>query len=98
MFFADAPKPGVLREVIRKAGVHVWIDTSDVIAQGRGFLTVHASTDGEKVLRLPRRSDVQEVFGSSPKKSGVTEIREFLKRGQTRVWRMTPCNCAATSF
>ena len=98
VFFADAPKPGVLREVIRKAGVHVWIDTSDVIAQGRGFLTVHASTDGEKVLRLPRRSDVQEVFGSSPKKSGVTEIREFLKRGQTRVWRMTPCNCAATSF
>jgi hypothetical protein len=90
VFFANAPKSDVLRETIRSAGAHIWIDTPDVIAQGRGFLAVHASADGEKILRLPQRCNVQEVFGSSPERSGATEIREYLKRGQTRVWRMTP--------
>lgn len=98
VFFANAPGPDVLRETFRDAGVHVWIDTPDVISAGRGFLMVHASSDGEKRVRLPHKADVEEIFGSSPAKRGISEIRESLRKGETRVWRIAATPCKRISF
>ena len=35
-----------LRKALADAGAHMWTDTSEVVAAGRGYLMVHAATDG----------------------------------------------------
>ena len=77
-----------LRKVFRSSGAHVWIDTDDVFAAGRGYVMVHASSDGGKMIRLPRPCDVREIFDASPALSNAMSISEWMKRGETRVWKI----------
>ena len=72
----------------REAGAHVWLETDDVLAAGRGYVMVHAASDGEKAIRLPGTFDAREIFGASPARKGASEIVETMKRGETRVWRL----------
>jgi len=88
---SPAGKPGAaVRQLkaFREAGAHVWIDTDDVFAAGRGYVMMHAASDGEKVVHLPCACDVREIFGASPAINGVTLIAAQMKRGETRVWRI----------
>ena len=82
------PDAADLRKAFREAGAHMWMATDDVIAAGRGYLLVHAASDGEKSIRLPSECDVYELFGASPPLSGVTSITQLMKRGETYVWRI----------
>ena len=94
---SPAGKPGEAHKQLkafRDAGAHVWIDTDDVFAAGRGYVMVHASSDGEKTIRLKRPCDVSEIFGASPAHSNVTSISEWMKRGETRVWKIVEKPCA----
>ena len=86
--FEAPPDAATYRETFRAAGAHVWCETPEVIAAGRGYLMVHAASDGEKTIRLPGRRDVEEVFGQSPPRRGVGEIVESMKLGETRVYRL----------
>ena len=83
-------KPAVMRSLLRDAGAHVWIDSDDVLAAGRGYVMLHASSDGEKRVRLPAESDITEIFGASPQLKGATTVTETLKLGETRVWKVAP--------
>ena len=89
VFLSLPPDAAVLRKAFREAGAHVWIDTDDVVAAGRGYLMVHAASDGEKRIRLPRKCDVREIFGASRPRTGVCEIVEGMKLGETRVFRIS---------
>ena len=89
-----SPTAAALRKTFREAGAHVWIDTDDVFAAGRGYVMVHASSDGGKTIRLKRPCDVSEIFGASPAHSNVTSISEWMKRGETRVWKIVEKPCA----
>lgn len=80
--------PDDLRKAFRAAGAHVWASSSDVMAIGRGFVMIHASSDGEKEIRLPERHDVVEIFGSSPERRDVANFTEMLKKGETRVYQI----------
>ena len=77
-----------LRKAFREAGAHVWMETDDVFAAGRGYVMVHAVSEGEKVVHLPCACDVCEIFGASPRRNGVMLITDHMKRGETRVWRI----------
>jgi hypothetical protein len=78
-----------LREAFRSAGAHVWLDSDDTFMAGRDFIMIHASSDGEKKIMLPCVCDVTEVFGQSSSLKAVKEITEHLKKGETRVYRMS---------
>ena len=80
--------PEDLRNVFRAAGAHVWSSSSDVMAIGRGFVMIHASSDGEKEICLPARHDVVEIFGNSPERRDVATFTETLKKGETRVYQI----------
>jgi hypothetical protein len=80
--------PDDLRKVFCAAGAHVWSSSSDVMAIGRGFVMIHASSDGEKVICLPERHDVVEIFGNSPERRDVATFTETLKKGETRVYQI----------
>ena len=86
--FDAPPDAAAYRETFREAGAHVWCETPEVVFAGRGYLTVHAASDGEKTIRLPGRCDAVEVFGQSSPRRGVGEIVETMKFGETRVWRL----------
>ena len=89
VFMAEPPEPSALRSALRDAGAHIWIDSNDVLTAGRGYVMLHASSDGEKRIRLPFKSDITEIFGASPPLKGVATITETMKLGETRVWRMS---------
>jgi len=45
----------VLRALARLAGAHVYCDTGDVLSAGPGFVSLHATTAGDKTIALPER-------------------------------------------
>jgi hypothetical protein len=45
----------VLRALARLSGTHVYCDTGDVVSAGPGFVSLHATTPGEKTISLPER-------------------------------------------
>ena len=90
LYLPMPPDAAKLRELFRRAGAHVWIETGDVLSAGRGFVMCHASSDGEKLIRLPGAYDVTEVFGASLPRRGVTELAEKMAFGETRVYALRP--------
>lgn len=91
--YLPLPKdPADLREAFQSAGAHAWSKTSDVMAIGRDFVMLHASSDGEKEISLPGRHDVSEIFGNSPERRNVVAFSETLRKGETRVYQLTQRN------
>ena len=79
---------GALRKALIDAGAHVWTDTLEVIAAGRGYLMVHAATDGRKTIRLPSRSDVSEIYGACAPLKGVASFEDSFCKGETKIYRI----------
>jgi hypothetical protein len=52
----------VIKEIARFAGCHIYIDTEDVLYANRDYITLHASSSGKKVIRLPQRASAFEVY------------------------------------
>ena len=98
LYLPMPPDAAVLREAFRRAGAHVWMETGDVLSAGRGFLMCHASSDGEKLIRLPGACDVTEVFGASMPRRGVTELSEKMAFGETRVFALRPAPSSGVSL
>ncbi|MBI3923514.1 MAG: beta-galactosidase [Armatimonadetes bacterium] len=77
----------LLRTLARQAGVHIYSDQNDVVAAGNGFVSLHASSDGPKVLRMPHAGRLQEIV--SGEAMGPASVFTFeMKRGDTRVFRI----------
>lgn len=89
VFMPMPPDAAALRKAFREAGAHVWMETDDVIAAGRGYLMVHASKAGAKRVLLPCTSDVKEVFGAAPERKCVTGFVETMEVGETRVYSLS---------
>ncbi|MFP4442140.1 MAG: hypothetical protein ACLFST_03390 [Spirochaetia bacterium] len=51
--------PSVLREIFRKAGVHIYSDKNKTIYQGLGLLTVHTEDDYQDTIRLKNGKTVE---------------------------------------
>ncbi|MGI6595697.1 MAG: InlB B-repeat-containing protein [Candidatus Ratteibacteria bacterium] len=52
----------ILRNIAKKAGVHLYTDTDDIINTNNSFLGMHTATEGAKQIRLPARMDVYDMF------------------------------------
>jgi hypothetical protein len=63
--------PDLLRNLARAAGVHLYTDSGDVLEANDHFAMLHTSSAGQKTLRLPRRSDVVEVYSAQVLFRGV---------------------------
>jgi hypothetical protein len=97
VLLATPPDIAVLRKVLADAGAHIWTDSPEVIAAGRGYLMVHAVSDGEKVVRLPRKCDVDELYGSCVPFSSALSFRDVFKKGETKIYRLSECPAAERS-
>jgi beta-galactosidase len=79
----------LLREMAKKAGVHMFSDSGDAFYAGHGTITIHSNQAGAKKIVLPGRFDVEEVFAEMPLKVADTPIIELdMKSYETRVFRV----------
>lgn len=51
-----------IRSVMKSAGVHIYSETSDPVEANDSLFALHARFPGRKVVRLPRKSTVVDVF------------------------------------
>ena len=52
----------VLRRLAKRAGVHLYSDSSDPVEANDSLFTLHARFAGRKTVRLPRKTTVVDVF------------------------------------
>ena len=89
VYFPMSPSIDEFRMQLAKAGAHIWTDTPEVVAAGRGYLMVHAASDGEKTIRLPHRCNVSEIYGTSKARVDVDSLKDSFRKGETRIYRLT---------
>ena len=52
----------VLRMLAKRAGVHIYTESTDPVEANERFFTLHARFAGNKTVHLPRRTSVYDVF------------------------------------
>jgi len=72
-----------LRTILRQAGVHLFMDTGDIVLAGGGYVKVHTATGGDKVLRLPRPGTWKNVRTGECSREPAAEIRFNSAPGRT---------------
>jgi len=81
--------PARLRELWRKAGVHLYVDSDDVIHAGRGWLGLHTVVGGPRQVRLPFRARITDVFSGETLADGATSVELRLPPRSTTLLRVT---------
>jgi len=82
--------PGLLRNLARMAGAHVWLETDDALYTDSQIVGLHAATAGLKTLRLPGRFRVSNAVTGEPVPSDGRTVAVPLKRAQTVLLRLQP--------
>lgn len=81
--------PSVLRDLARKAGVHIYSDQNDVIAAGNGFVSIHASSAGPKTIHLPQECEAVDAITGASLGRGKSFTFDMML-GDTRLLRALP--------
>jgi hypothetical protein len=85
--------PAIWRDLLRTAGVHLYVDTDDVIAgDGGPLLMIHASQGGSRKIVLPRETDVIDLFSGQLIGRGIREFELAAERGQTHFYHLGPAD------
>ncbi|HOX38498.1 MAG TPA: beta-galactosidase [Candidatus Brocadiia bacterium] len=84
----DAPAT-VLRCLLSECGVHVWLDSDDVVATNGEFLFVHASSSGMKEIHFPQNCDVHDALTEEIIAKSAVAIRLEMVKGETRMLRLS---------
>ncbi len=79
-----------LRELWKEAGVHVYLDSDDVLYIGRGWLCIHTLAGGEKVVRFPFNAELFEPLSGEVISESSNHIKLNLKPGSTTLYRVNP--------
>ena len=77
---------GVLRELARYAGVHIYNESDDVMYVDRGFVAMHTVRGGMKAIHLPKRSDVWELYSNRQVGSNCTDFYDNMEAGTTHLY------------
>jgi hypothetical protein len=79
--------PEVMRNLAKLAGVHVYRDSNDILYANRHFVVVHTGEEpATDMLRLPRKTDVTEVFSGETLAKGATELKLDVPPYTTRMY------------
>jgi len=79
----------LLRNILKAAGVHVYVDSDDVLLTDGEFLCITASQAGRKVIRLPSVRRVTHLPGREEVPGATDRIEIDLARGETRLYWLT---------
>jgi hypothetical protein len=96
-WFSGVPSlpAATLRAIARGAGAHLYLDTGDQVIAGRGFLAVHAAWNGERTVRLPVPSRVEDAFTGALLADDADALMVSLRTGDTLLVRVREARPAA---
>jgi hypothetical protein len=80
--------PGLLRNVARLAGVHIYSESEDAFYAGRGLVALHARTAGEKAIVLPSPMLLRELFVPGAAEQRTQVLRFQAAAAETRVFQL----------
>ncbi len=77
-----------IRAIALHAGCHIFSMDGDVIYEGSGFLTIHATSGGHKKIRLKEACTPYEVYEEKAygEKTDILELD--IEEGQTKMFRL----------
>jgi hypothetical protein len=76
----------LLRNILGASGVHVYADTDDVILTDGRFLSVTATSAGQKHLRLPKKCNIVNAMDNQAVARDVDHLELELALGETRMF------------
>ena len=77
-----------IRYFIKKSGVHIYTDESDVVYAGNGYVALHSKVGGKKAIRLPKAYTITPVFGADIQKQTAELLEFMLKENGTALFRL----------
>ena len=80
------PSSSLLRGIARKAGVHIYLDTDDVVYANARLLAVHTRYAGTRSIALPRPASVTDAFTREPIAAKADAFEARMERGATGGW------------
>jgi len=80
----------VLRDLLARAGVHVWCESDDVVLTDGSFLGLSATHPGQKTLRLPAACNVTDLLTGETIATGATSVSLDMALGEARLLRLSP--------
>ncbi len=78
----------LLRNIAKMGGAHIYCGTDDVIAADGQFVAIHASSEGEKLLRLPRKATVRDALSGEVVGVDIQSWRVKMQKGETRIYEV----------
>jgi len=79
----------LLRNIIQAAGVHLYIESDDVLLTDGQFLAVTASQAGQKVIRLPEPRRVLRLPDYAAVAAATARIESDMALGETQLYWLT---------
>ena len=76
----------VLRELARSAGAHITCETNDIISASPGFVSIHATGVGKKVLRFERAVVLRDLYSGEILQPAALTHSFQLRKGETRLF------------
>ena len=77
----------MLRELARRAGVHIYSDADDIVTAGNGVVGIHACGDGERRIKLPTRCRVSDCLSGGTLSVRSSECSIKMRKGETVLLR-----------
>jgi len=81
-----AIRANLLRAMARYAGCHIYSESDDILYANQHFVTFHASTSGEKTIKLPKVSNPFEVYERKFYGNNTRQIQFTLEKGETKTF------------
>ena len=78
--------PQLVRNLARFAGVHLYVDTDDVVYANRSFLAISTNAGGQRTIRLPRACDVVETYSGTIVARNVSEFTTTIPAATTYLY------------
>jgi hypothetical protein len=82
---------GLLQGLCDYAGVHVYSRSNDVFIMNKSYIMLHTSTTGDKLIKLPGKYNINELFsGKNQGKATSQIIEKNLAKEVTKIYHITP--------
>ena len=78
-----------IREFYKRNGVHIYVENDGVLYAGNGYIAFHSTTEGKKVISLPKEFNVEAIFGAECSAKETEIIEFYLKENDTALFTVS---------
>ena len=86
-YFASGPLPaGLLREIARESGCHIYCESDDPVYVCRDYIAIHAGSAGNRTITLPAPRHVVSLYDARQDLGTLTHIEAAFDGPGTRLY------------